>query len=50
MGMLNVMLEIDHVAKPLPRKALHNLDQEIILAIDFCKLCDVDAQLGRGLW
>ena len=33
MGVLNVMLEIDHQAKPLPMKALHNLDQEIILKI-----------------
>ena len=50
MGVLNVMLEIDHIAKPLPMKALHNLDQEIILGMDFCKLYDVDTQLGRGVW
>ena len=50
MGILNVMLEVDHIAKPLPMKALHNLDQEIILGMDFCKLYDVDAQLGRGVW
>ena len=50
MGVLNVMLEVDHIAKPSLMKALHNLDQEIILGMDFCKLYDVDAQLGRGLW
>ena len=50
MGVLNVRLEIDHQAKPLPMKALHNLDQEIILEMDFCKLFDVDAQFGRGVW
>ena len=49
MGVLNVMLEIDHQAKPLPMKALHNLDQEIILGMDFCKAFDVDAELGRGV-
>ena len=50
MGVLNMMLEIDHLAKPLPMKARHNLDQEIILGMDFCKMCDFDAQLGRGVW
>ena len=50
MGVLNVMHEIDQQAKPLPMKALQNLDQEIILGMDFCKLFDVDAQLGRGVW
>ena len=49
MGLLNVMLEVNHLAKPLPMKALHNLDQEIILGMDFCKLYDIDAQLGRGV-
>ena len=50
MGVLNVMLEIDYQAKPLPMKTLHNLDQEIILGMDLCKLFDVDAQFGRGVW
>ena len=50
LGVLNVMLEIDHHAKPIQMKALHNLDQEIILGIDLCKLFDIDAQLGRGMW
>ena len=50
LGVLNVMIEIDHHAAPLPMKALHNLDQEIILGMDFCKLFNVDAQLGRGVW
>ena len=36
--------------KPLPMKALHNLDQEIILEMNFGKLYDVNAQLGRGVW
>ena len=43
--LLRAILRAEH-----PIKALHNLDQEIILGMDLCKLFDVDAQFGRGVW
>ena len=49
-GKLKVMLEIDGMARSLPRKAVPNLDQDIILGMDFCHLFYVHAQLGRRRW
>ena len=50
LGTLKVMLKIDGTSKALPMKAVPNLDQDIILGMDFCKLFDVDARLGRQRW
>ena len=50
LGTLKVMLEIDGVSKALPMNAVPNLDQEIILGMDFCRLFDVGARLGRRRW
>ena len=50
LGTLKVMLEIDGMARSLLMKAVPNLDQDIILGMDFCRLFDVDARLGRRRW
>ena len=50
LGTLKVMLEIDGTSKALPMKAVPNLDQGIILDMDFCKLFKLDVRLGRRRW
>ena len=50
LGTLKIMLEIDGMARSLSMKAVLNVDQDIILGTDFCRLFDVDARLGRRRW
>ena len=45
-----MMLEIDGTSETLPIKAVPNIDEDIIVVMDFCKLFDVDARLGRRWW
>ena len=50
LGVMKVMLEVEGVTDTVDLKAVHNLDQEMILGMDFCRTFDCDTRLGRGLW
>ena len=44
------MVEIDEKSEKINFCAVAELDQELILGIDFFKLFNIDVRLGRGLW
>ena len=50
LGILNTMLEIDGHTGKIAFKAINELEQEMILGMDFCRVFDCDTRLGRGLW
>ena len=50
LGTIKVVFEVEGMTESIEFKAVHNLDQEIILGMDFCRKFDCDTRLGRGLW
>ena len=50
LGALDVVLEIDAVFEKLCFKAVPELEQKIILGMDFCKLVGIEIKTGEGIW
>ena len=50
LGNLPNIIEIDAKSKKMNFRAVAELDQKVILEIDFCKLFNIDVRHGRGLW
>ena len=50
LGVLKMMKEVGNKVEAVPMKAVPNLDQDITLGMDFCKVFDVDTRLGHGWW
>ena len=47
---LLLKVEVDGKSELIVFRAISELEQELILGIDFCRLFDVDTRLGRGVW
>ena len=47
-GVLDIALEIDGHIEKVEFKAISELEQEMILGMDFCRTFKCDTRLGRG--
>ena len=50
LGVLDATLEIDGHVENIKFKAIPELEQQMILGMDFCRAFDCDTRLGRGFW
>ena len=50
LGNLPLKVEVDGNSKKIVFRAIAELEQELILRMDFCRLFDVDTRVGKGVW
>ena len=50
LGNLPLNVKVDGNSKKIVFRAIAELEQELILGMDFCRLFDVDTRLGRDVW
>ena len=50
LGNLPLTVEVDSKSERITFRAIAELEQELILGMDFCRFFDVDTRLGRGTW
>ena len=50
LGAFEVNIELESVVRKIQFKAFGDLEQEIILGMDFCRDFDFEIKLGQGVW
>ena len=50
LGAVEINIEIDSVVRKIEFKADGDIEQEVILSMDFCKDFDFEMNLGQGIW